>query len=63
MFQILRVLSYDPETKWDPSGENPTDITYDLCPSKTALHLRVFASYNMIVLSDEPDAKSLPFLE
>ena len=57
VFQILIVLSTDPEASWLLSILfHATEITASLCPTKVLTHLPLFVSQILIVESSDPDA-------
>ena len=60
LFNDPRILSYDPEARVAPSGENATEPTKDLCPSKVAILVCVAMSHSLTVLSSAPEARIVP---
>ena len=55
----LIVLSQEPEINVLPSGENVTELTSSVCPSKVLISLPVAIFHNFIVLSSEPEINVL----
>src|SRR5688572_15034770 len=58
--QTLRVLSYDPDKHWLPSGDHAHALTQLECPSWVRSSSPVRASQTLSVLSDDPDKHWLP---
>lgn len=61
--QILIVLSYGPDTTCWPLGENATELTKSLWPSKACIQRPDVVSQILIVLSLEPDTTCWPLGE
>ena len=54
------VPSQDAEASNLPSGENATELTLPVCPSRVAIFVRVATSHSFTVSSVDPEANSVP---
>ena len=54
--QILRVLSYEPERIWRPSGLQAQDMIQSECPESVLVQRAVFGSHSFSVLSHEAES-------
>src|SRR5438128_5641752 len=59
-FHIFIVLSYEPEARVCPSGENATLYTSPLCPVRVRITDPSDTLHSFIVLSPEPEARVCP---
>ena len=56
-------MSYDPDAKYSPTGENATMITQLECPVRIFIGSPLDKLHTFIVQSLDPDAKYSPFGE
>jgi hypothetical protein len=60
MLQSLTVLSWLPQAKYLPSGENATERTDELWPCSVVISFFDYMFQSLTVLSSLPEAKYLP---